>query len=493
MEIPSAPERNLIENGQQWHDRENKSVPEPGDPTAYQVIASARNVLIVSDDSEQDEEELNNESISLLRGSPPKDNFNLVYMVFYLLGMGTLLPWNFFISVNSFWDYKFRDVNTTGEIVLIRKEDEEKTELQKEFTSYLAIASNGPNAVWVILNAVFGQRFRLEYRIYTSLGVIVGLFFVILALSRANSDDWQHEFLVFVLVLVVLVNCCTAVFQGGVFGAAGKFPVRYMGAVMAGQAMGGIFPAVVDIVTVALKVPDKDEGFYCFLIATVVLIASFLAFSWVQTVKFFKYFSNDHGASSSSVNTSQSENSSVISVVRRNWQYCLSVYLTFTVTLAIFPAVTVLVEPENPDRSSAWSQHYFTPVTSFLLFNCGDYAGRILSDYIVRPRGSRRGSNLPVLCLAVCRIVFVPLFMFCNAAPLQRTLPIWFHSDAVYITFMVAFSVSNGYLGNLCMLLGPKVFESGHDQELAAMILAACLVVGTGSGSLLSYPLISVI
>ena len=44
---------------------------------------------------------------------PPRDRFNAVYLVFYLLGMGTLLPWNFFISVNSFWDYKFRDVNAT--------------------------------------------------------------------------------------------------------------------------------------------------------------------------------------------------------------------------------------------------------------------------------------------------------------------------------------------------------------------------------------------
>ena len=46
--------------------------------------------------------------------SPPRDRFNAVYLVFYLLGMGTLLPWNFFISVNSFWDYKFRDVNATA-------------------------------------------------------------------------------------------------------------------------------------------------------------------------------------------------------------------------------------------------------------------------------------------------------------------------------------------------------------------------------------------
>ena len=45
-----------------------------------------------------------------------------------MLGMTTLLPWNFFIAVNDYWNYKFRDVehNTTNHTVL-----------QKEFTSYL--------------------------------------------------------------------------------------------------------------------------------------------------------------------------------------------------------------------------------------------------------------------------------------------------------------------------------------------------------------------
>ncbi len=30
--------------------------------------------------------------------SAPRDKGNLIYIIFYLLGMGSLLPWNFFIS-----------------------------------------------------------------------------------------------------------------------------------------------------------------------------------------------------------------------------------------------------------------------------------------------------------------------------------------------------------------------------------------------------------
>jgi hypothetical protein len=36
----------------------------------------------------------------------PKDHYRLVWIVFYLLGMTTLLPWNFFIAVNDYWNFK---------------------------------------------------------------------------------------------------------------------------------------------------------------------------------------------------------------------------------------------------------------------------------------------------------------------------------------------------------------------------------------------------
>ena len=57
----------------------------------------------------------------------PADRYRQVWVVFYMLGMTTLLPWNFFIAVNDYWNYKFRDV----------AHNSSHTQLQKEFTSYL--------------------------------------------------------------------------------------------------------------------------------------------------------------------------------------------------------------------------------------------------------------------------------------------------------------------------------------------------------------------
>ena len=116
------------------------------------------------------------DSTSGLRGSQlignsisaPDDKYSLVYLVFFLTGMSTLLPWNFFISLNNFWDYKFRDVNET----FVSNSNSSQTELQKTFTSYLAIASMIPNAVFVILNASFGQRIKNKTRIMVNLKTI---------------------------------------------------------------------------------------------------------------------------------------------------------------------------------------------------------------------------------------------------------------------------------------------------------------------------------
>ena len=56
----------------------------------------------------------------------PADRYRRVWVVFYMLGMTTLLPWNFFIAVNDYWNYKFRDV----------AHNSSHNQLQKEFTSY---------------------------------------------------------------------------------------------------------------------------------------------------------------------------------------------------------------------------------------------------------------------------------------------------------------------------------------------------------------------
>lgn len=54
----------------------------------------------------------------------------------------------------------------------------------------------------------------------------------------------------------------------------------------------------------------------------------------------------------------------------------------FVVTLCVYPSVTVLVNSEARGNGHPWNDVYFIPVTNYLIFNSGDYLGRILAGLI---------------------------------------------------------------------------------------------------------------
>ena len=101
-----------------------------------------------------------------------KDRYHLVYWSAFFIGMSILFPWNILITVTTYWNYKFRNVSldnvSTEDSVLDNEDEDTLTELQKLYNSYLAIASNVPNATFVILHALWGHRFGMRLRVYAS-------------------------------------------------------------------------------------------------------------------------------------------------------------------------------------------------------------------------------------------------------------------------------------------------------------------------------------
>ena len=101
---------------------------------------------------------------------PIKDRYHFVYGSAFFIGMVVLFPWNMLITVTVYWNYKFRNVTLDNETIINTKEteDEDLTELQKLYNSYLAIAANVPNATFVILHALFGHHLSMKLRLYGS-------------------------------------------------------------------------------------------------------------------------------------------------------------------------------------------------------------------------------------------------------------------------------------------------------------------------------------
>ena len=60
-----------------------------------------------------------------------------------------------------------------------------------------------------------------------------------------------------------------------------------------------------------------------------------------------------------------------------------------------------------------------------------------------------------------------------------------FESDTAYIIIMMLFSISNGYVGSICMISGPQVVAP-EEASTAANLMVACLGLGLGVGAFTS-------
>lgn len=103
--------------------------------------------------------------------------------------------------------------------------------------------------------------------------------------------------------------------------------------------------------------------------------------------------------------------------------------------------------------------------------------------YYVQP--SRKYLVYPVLL----RLVFVPLFLFCNYRPadVTRVLPVYIQNDYIYWGLGVIMSFSSGYLSSLAMMYAPSSQTNPSYQVKAGMMAAAMLISGLFSGILFSF------
>ncbi|KAL4237827.1 hypothetical protein ACF0H5_002539 [Mactra antiquata] len=419
------------------------------------------------------------------RGPIPRDRFNLVYLIFYLLGLGSLSPWNFFITASEYFKYKLRNTTVSDDNYL---NPDYETELQAMFESYLVVASTVPNLAFNFITALLIKRICLKTRMVFSLCLIILMFFITVTLVKINTDSWQPHFFWITLICAVLINSGASILGASLFGLVSLFPPNYMQATMTGQAIGGVFAAIANLVTLALGSHVVDSALVFFIFATIMGIFTLIGYGCLYYLGYSRFHIVEIGDSlpvhvthDESVNIMTASRGClyVFHVLKQIWKEGLSVCLVFLVTLSCFPAIAssiVSVEDVHND----WTGKLFPALVCFLLFNAGDWSGRSIVGSLQWPSFGQ--SNI-LLVLSVLRVVFIPLVMLCNAQP--RTHGIIFNSDIYPVVFILLLGLTNGYLGTLAMMYGPMKVHSLHAENTGA-IMSTCLTSGLVSGSLIA-------
>lgn len=440
--------------------------------------------------SKQDEE-------PFIKPHEPADTFQFTYVVFYLLGMTTLIPWCFFMTADEYWMYKFREIrNDSNHNYSIEDQLGKKSELQASFISYLSVSSSIPNTLFLIINAFISNKISLELRMIGTQGLVLLIFLVTTGFVKADTDQWQNTFLIITLGSVALMNMASAIFGGSLLGIVGRFPARYITAMSGGQALAGIFAALTEISSLWLGASPVVSALLYFVIGDAMLFFSLVSYIFLQKADFFRHHTlvkrrhsaiEDELTVNGDVSFSHCHRISYLRIVRRIWKYGLSIFLLFFITMSVCPAVTVLVESQYRGHGHAWNDVYFVPVVTYLLFSCGDYAGRLLSGIFLWPK------EKPWLVIFMCvlRAAFVPAFLYCNVQP-RHNLPVYIENDLIYILMTIIFAISNGYLCNIIFILVPTVVDP-QEREIASAMIGGFLGLGITIGSAMSLALVKVI
>jgi len=180
------------------------------------------------------------------------------------------------------------------------------------------------------------------------------------------------------------------------------------------------------------------------------------------------------------------------------WGSVFGIFTTFAVTLSIFPGwLSQLEGSYQCQGKSRLFDDLYTPYI-FVLFNIGDFTGRILAGKFQIAKGPKGSSRL--VMLTALRILSYPLFLSCvshdrHSGAGDAEVVIDNHhvqNDVYFFVVMMAFSISNGLFQSWSFIHAPSMIPNKHDaQEISSEILSFAVNFGLLTGSILSFPFTS--
>mmetsp|Transcript_24643 Transcript_24643/g.36497 ORF Transcript_24643/g.36497 Transcript_24643/m.36497 type:complete len:487 (+) Transcript_24643:91-1551(+) len=437
----------------------------------------------------------------------------LVSCIFYLLGIGLLVPWNAFVSAEPYFSermcgrkvelwfslvYNISSVLSLGCWLVYSWMQEERESGQK----------NGSSSFYMTV--------MIPLALYLSVFLLTTVFVLISSIS-------ENTFFFITIFSLAICGSMNAVASAGMVASASS--LLTIGPLFSGQAIGGVAVSGVNFVAALLEDPAdywesiceqkrvSIEGISCstydsidwavfvyFSIACLLLAACLMGYHYVESTQSNGYdeisnqivdFEDEAQSTRSSprvvidyLDRHQSERSKSNNLTATVWSKvkkpALSIFFNFLVTLAIFPSWTSSIRSITHCQShNRLSNDLFTPAT-FLFFNIFDLVGRLLAEKY----SSLMDADTKLLPLSLSRFIFFLLFLLVpNSHSTSRLSPI--PSDLFSFFVLTFFAVTNGFIVSWGFLTAPSLLNNEQEQLQSSRILNFAISIGLLAGSFL--------
>uniref|UniRef100_A0A3B3BFD0 Equilibrative nucleoside transporter 4 n=1 Tax=Oryzias melastigma TaxID=30732 RepID=A0A3B3BFD0_ORYME len=440
----------------------------------------------------------------------PDDRYHGIYFAMLLAGVGFLLPYNSFITDVDYLHQKFKETSIVFDMNLM----------------YIVVA-----LVAVILNNVYVERLSMHTRITVGYLLALGpLVFVSVFDVWLERFTIEEAYVINLLSVAVVAFGCT-VQQSSFYGYMGMLPKRYTQGVMTGESTAGVIISLSRIFTKLLISDEKKNTLIFFLVSISMELLCFLLHLVVRRSRFVRYYTShsqgkgmgkthdprDNGTGYRVHHDVTAEEVRFVSlkptprkkgledfvggtyvrfdapkaemrkswpgfrgtphyniilhryvVSRVIWTYMLSIAVTYSITLCLFPGL------ESEIKNATLGEWF--PILIMATFNMSDFVGKILAALPYDWSGGR------LLFFSCLRVVFIPLFVMCVYPASAPTLshPAW------PCLFSLLMGVTNGYFGSVPMIQAAGKVPP-EQRELAGNTMTVSYMTGLMVGSSVAY------
>ncbi|CAG5088000.1 Oidioi.mRNA.OKI2018_I69.PAR.g11698.t1.cds [Oikopleura dioica] len=391
------------------------------------------------------------------------DKYRYVTLSFYVYGLAGLMPWNFYITPENYWNDKLTTNDTFSP-------DGSFTPnwMQNFWQNFLSILCTGVVFLSSILLQFRPQSWSKENLLSIGVAVSVVLFIATAVVGIFDNTGWEVQFFWINLALGTVLNAFCSVVQNMGMAMAGSLGETYVRNLSSGQGFAGIFAALAYMINLCIAGSPTSAGISFFCTAGAFALFALINHLCVIKTDFYKSKMLDEPNSKSSdaelVSDASSEGSSQDPARSRTascnsgssspqsliWTIHPELFMSFItlfVTLSVFPGVAASGFIGIFNGTKIFAEKWFVPVCTFLVYNIGDTIGRLMTNFCQVPS---RDSTISIYLVSALRLIFIVLFPLCNVQRMpSATLPTLISSDIGYAVLVLLLAISNGYLTTL--------------------------------------------